>query len=77
MPEKEGIETIAEIRQQYPLTRIIAISGGARFGLKGDLYLEPDKALQFAKRVGADRCFPKPVDNERLIGATRELLSSP
>jgi CheY-like chemotaxis protein len=30
MPEKEGLETIDEIRRNHPQTRIIAISGGGR-----------------------------------------------
>jgi len=30
MPEKEGIETIAELRKEYPRTKIIAMSGHSR-----------------------------------------------
>jgi DNA-binding NarL/FixJ family response regulator len=30
MPEKEGLETIAELRTGFPRTKIIAISGGSR-----------------------------------------------
>ncbi|MCP3955776.1 MAG: response regulator, partial [Desulfobacterales bacterium] len=30
MPEKEGLETIIELRQNFPDTRIIAMSGGGQ-----------------------------------------------
>jgi CheY-like chemotaxis protein len=52
MPEKEGIETIRQLRQDYLGVKIIAISGGGR----GD----PVKYLSLAKSIGADEVFAKP-----------------
>ena len=73
MPEKEGIETIIELKEKRPDMRIIAVSGGARFGLTGEVKLEAQDALRLARRIGANYCFSKPVDNEALIAAAREL----
>ena len=75
MPEKEGIESILEIRSMRPHLRIIAMSGGARFGLTGEVRLEAADALHLAKRLGADRCFAKPLDNEQLLAASEELIA--
>ena len=33
MPEKEGIQTIKELKRDFPEAKIIAISGGGRNGL--------------------------------------------
>lgn len=69
MPEKEGVETIRELKDEYPGIKIIAISGG---GASGDyLYLE------FAKELGADRIFKKPIDKEDLLHAIDELIGIP
>src|SRR5688572_234064 len=32
MPEKEGVETILELRREFPDVRVVAISGGGRNG---------------------------------------------
>jgi len=66
MPEQEGLETISLLRKEYPLTRIIAISGGGRIG--------PEAYLPAAQELGADRVFSKPFDVRELAGAVRELL---
>lgn len=67
MPGKEGIETIAEISQDFPDVKIIAISGGGR--------LKPDNYLNLAETFGAMRSFTKPVDRKELLSAIEELLS--
>jgi len=66
MPEKEGIETIIELRQDFPDVKIIAMSGGGRIGTKDYLHL--------AKIFGVQRTFTKPVAREQLLDAITELL---
>lgn len=66
MPEKEGIETITELRQDFPDVKIIAISGGGRTGTKDYLHM--------AKIFGVQRTFTKPVAREQLLDSIRELI---
>ena len=66
MPEKEGIETIMELKRAFPDVKIIAISGG---GL-----VDPERYLSMAKQLGARYTFSKPVEREDLLKAVRELI---
>ena len=66
MPEQEGIETIIELRRDFPGVKIIAISGGGR-GNK-QCYLD------IAKRVGALSAFEKPIDRKELLDAVAGLI---
>jgi CheY-like chemotaxis protein len=66
MPEKGGIETIMELRRDFPDVKIIAISGGGRS--------HPGPYLKIAKEVGAQYTFAKPVKREELLNAVRALL---
>jgi DNA-binding NtrC family response regulator len=66
MPEKEGIETIMDIRKEWPGAKIIAISGGGR--------LVASDFLWHAQRLGAARAFQKPIDRKKLLDAVRELV---
>lgn len=66
MPEKEGIETILEIRRTYPETQIVAISGGGRIG--------PLNYLKMAKLMGARYVFSKPFSAADLLDAVSSLL---
>lgn len=67
MPEKEGIETIMELRGIKPDVRIIAISGGGR--------ISPQDYLKWARRFGVEHTFTKPVDREQLLRSVDELLA--
>lgn len=67
MPEKEGLETIQELRRNHPGIKIIAISGGGQIG--------PADYLDIARRFGARRTFSKPFDRKELLRAVDELLS--
>lgn len=67
MPEREGLETIFELRRKYPKLKIIAISGGGRFG--------PDGYLPGAKLLGANMVFQKPLDHKEFLEAVSLLLN--
>ena len=66
MPKKEGIETIFELRKDFPYIKIIAISGSGR--------IEPEDYLYIAKKIGVHRTFAKPIERDELLITVRELL---
>ena len=66
MPEKEGIETIKDLKHEFPDVKIIAISGGGRNN--GMRY------LKHAERFGAERILEKPFERQELLQAIQELL---
>ncbi len=66
MPEKEGLETITEVREKYPQIKIIAMSGGGKTGRMN--------FLQMAKELGASAVIDKPFDPSELIQTVRRLL---
>jgi DNA-binding NtrC family response regulator len=68
MPEKEGIETIMDLKTLNPGVRIIAISGGGR--------INPEDYLKWAQRFGVANTFTKPVDREELLSSVNDLLNS-
>ena len=67
MPEKEGLETIADIRRQFAQMPIIAISGGGRLG--------PNDYLETARFIGANATLAKPFARTELIKAVDSLLA--
>lgn len=68
MPEKDGIETIREIRSKCSEMKIIAISGGA--GGVGQ------ECLAITKYLGASATLKKPFDRETLLETIRTVLST-
>ncbi len=66
MPEKDGMELIAEIRKKARDVKIIAISGGADF--------IPDHYLDTARLFGAQRILKKPFNLDELTQAIDSLL---
>ena len=67
MPEQEGIETIIELKREFPMVKIIAMSGGGR---KGNLDI-----LTMAETLGADRSLSKPFERQEMLDAIEELVS--
>lgn len=68
MPDKEGVETIRELRRMDARLPIIAVSGGGRAA--GGSYLE------IAMALGASRSLQKPVRSQQLVDAVAESLSA-
>jgi CheY-like chemotaxis protein len=66
MPEKEGIETILEIRRHHDSVKIVAMSGGGRVG--------DTEFLNIAKKIGADRSITKPFTRDQLMTALKGLV---
>jgi DNA-binding response OmpR family regulator len=66
MPEKEGIQTITEIRREQPDAKIIAVSGGGRVG--------NTDFLKIARSLGADDAVAKPVDPDDFTARVRRFL---
>lgn len=67
MPEKDGIETIMDMKRARRDLKVIAISGGGR--------AEPENYLHSARLLGADRTIKKPFTNEDILTAVGELLT--
>lgn len=65
MPEMDGLETIDNVRAQFPRTRIVAMSSGAR-GLQD--------YLQVARDIGADATLHKPFARDELLKVLQTVL---
>lgn len=66
MPQKEGLETIRELRELQDDVRILAISGGG-------VMMQADSILDLAVRLGADEVLPKPFGSAQLSEALDRL----
>jgi len=66
MPEKDGLETIMELRRDYQDVKIIAMSGGGK--------IDPETYLQIAKTMGAIKTIAKPFDRKELLKTIQKLL---
>lgn len=67
MPHKEGIQTIREVQERAPNTKIIAISGG---GISHNMMF-----LNVARAFGADMVLAKPFRPAQLVKAVEQVLS--
>ena len=61
MPEKEGLETIQELRSRYPETKVIAMSGGGDF--------TGQDILAVARILGAHSVLAKPFTSQQIAAA--------
>ncbi|MDY0151352.1 MAG: response regulator [Candidatus Cloacimonas sp.] len=67
MPDKEGLETIQELLALRPNLKIVAMSGGGKYG--------PDSYLPLAQKLGAKACLQKPFMREELISTITDVLN--
>jgi two-component system, chemotaxis family, chemotaxis protein CheY len=67
MPEKEGIETILELRERFPEVGVLAVSGAGG--------VDPTGPLMDAHLFGAHATLPKPFQIQELLDAVAEVLS--
>jgi CheY-like chemotaxis protein len=67
MPDKEGIETILDIKRLYSAIKIVAISGGGR--------MSSHWVLELATECGADETLAKPFSSEDFIVAVHRQLN--
>jgi DNA-binding response OmpR family regulator len=68
MPDKEGLETIREIRRTDRNVKIIAMSGGGRAGNQD--------YLKSAKLLGADAVIAKPFTKDEIVDTIRKVLDN-
>lgn len=66
MPNKEGLETIMEMKSKYPDVRIIAMSGGGRDGVLN--------FLPAAEKLGAMTTLAKPFGRKDILAAVEAAL---
>ena len=68
MPDKEGLETIVDIKKEAPRVKIIAISGGGR--------ITSQDLLLWAGKLGVNMTFSKPVDFDEFLKSIAILLAA-
>jgi DNA-binding response OmpR family regulator len=66
MPEQDGLETIIQLRHRSSVPKILAMSGGGRYGLV--------EFLKMAQQLGANRTLHKPFSQQDLLDAVNGLL---
>lgn len=69
MPNKDGLETIAELKATHPDVRILAISSGGR--------MDSGMLLRTALAFGADDALPKPLHADTFAATVARLLAAP
>ncbi len=67
MPLKDGLEVIKELHKYYPHVKIIAISGGGRYGIK---------YLDLAVFLGAHVSIAKPFETSDILDSVERLLGT-
>lgn len=67
MPEKDGIETIRELKSLDADIKIIAISGGG--------IIKPELYLKLARKFGAIYSFQKPINNDEITTFVKTLFA--
>ena len=67
MPDKEGIETIIDIKKKLPNAKIIAMSGGGQ--------LNANSYLSIAQKLGVSATISKPFDPVKFLNTVQNILN--
>ena len=67
MPGQEGVETIIDLRREFPDVKIIAMSGGGRN--------DPRNFLDYASKLGASETLEKPFSRDLLLETISKVLA--
>ena len=67
MPETDGMETTIRLREEFPDTKVVAISGGG-------YDFDKKQMLRVAEMLGAQRTLTKPFERSELLDVVREVL---
>lgn len=67
MPEKEGVQTIIELRRDFPTLPIVAVSGGGR--------MRNLDFLKVAEQYGAKKILSKPFSVDELLTVVEACLA--
>lgn len=65
MPEKEGLETIRDLRKEFPSATVLAMTA----------HVSMRPLLKAAIGFGALRAFEKPIENEHLVSLVRSVAA--
>lgn len=67
MPEKEGFEMIADLKEEFPDIKIIAISGGGEGR-------DTEECISGSKKLRVSYTLAKPFDRKEFLWAVSNLL---
>jgi len=67
MPDIDGLEVIMKIRQNFPQTKLLAVSGGGHISSK--------EYLMMARELGSNGVVQKPFNNDELVEKIASLLN--
>src|SRR5215475_7628308 len=68
MPERDGLEVTRILRRSWPAVKIVAMSGGGRWGTT--------HLFKVATKLGAHGILPKPFRPQQLIEVVQRALQS-
>ncbi len=77
MPRVNGVDAIDSIVREFPMVRIVAISGGGNFDVIGyqPAAITTTAYLAAAKRAGAHLILTKPFESRELIEAVEHVIA--
>jgi len=77
MPGRDGVQTVYDIRMEFPNTKIIVMSGGGNLQPREyePTAIKTTAYLASAAAVGADLTLTKPFDRKELVKAANELIA--